>query len=415
VDTYVEKETGGIHDYGVQVYFPYEDALDFIDRFNVTLVPGLTPRGSTNTRYVDFSTGKELQSFQDTSSATGINAVRKFHDLALANGYDKMTQPGYWNLPPGHEIPEDLLLPIGEFVKKYDLEPMLALMYPSTGGGAGSRGNFTNIMTLTIMKSFPTAWVKVFFGEIGMYHIQNGNQELYDKIAGLLSDDVLYNTMVVDSERNADGVKLVVEGKAGQKLILAKKLLLAVQPTRENLRPFDLDDHETTLFSKPKYGRSHTGIASHSKFPNGTELRNMPSSAVQDPLSPFLDTPFVLSFSSYGGDSRLFSLGASGSDFNAFDVEAAQQLARDSLQRMADAGTLPDLKGEPVDFVAWSDHEVGGFGVSPEDMRNGWMADLYALQGKRSTWFTGGGVAVDFSPVLWKFNDDLLPRIVKDM
>ena len=82
---------------------------------------------------------------------------------------------------------------------------------------------------------------------------------------------------------------------------------------------------------------------------------------------------------------------------------------------MADAGTLPNLAGEQLNVVAWSDHGSGGFGVSAQDLRDGWMAELYALQGKRSTWFTGGGVAADFTPILWKFNDDLLPRIVKDL
>jgi hypothetical protein len=136
---------------------------------------------------------------------------------------------------------------------------------------------------------------------------------------------------------------------------------------------------------------------------------------MQDPAAPFLDTPFVLSFDGYGGSETLFSLGASGSNYTAFDVPAAQKLAQETAEKMAAAGTLPDLEGEPLKFVAWSDHAVGGFGVSSQDMRDGWMADLYALQGKRSTWFTGGGVAVDFQPILWKFNDGLLPSIVKGL
>ena len=80
-----------------------------------------------------------------------------------------------------------------------------------------------------------------------------------------------------------------------------------------------------------------------------------------------------------------------------------------------DTATLPDLAGEPLRVVAWSDHEVSGFGVSAVDMREGWMANLYAFQGKRPTWFTASGVAADFTPILWKFNDDHLWRMVKAM
>lgn len=68
-----------------------------------------------------------------------------------------------------------------------------------------------------------------------------------------------------------------------------------------------------------------------------------------------------------------------------------------------------------MDFVAWSDHGVGGFGVSAEDMRAGWMDDMNKLQGYRSTWYTGGGIAADFTTMLWKFNDQLLERMVKTM
>jgi len=415
VDTYIDQETGRIHDYGVQVYFPYEDTLDFFARLNLTLLRN-PPRAANVARYIDFSTGKELADFRPLDSQRGTEAVRKFLALAMDKGYDKMTQPGYWNLPPGDSIPEDLLLPIGELAKKYSIEPMLAAMYPSTGGGVGSRGDFKNVMTLTLMKSFPVAWIRAFLNDIDKFFVEGGNQRLFDTIAKSLRGSVLYDTVVVAAQRNETGAYLTLENKSGQKtVIVAKKLLLAVQPTLENLAPFDLDQQEKTLFSKAKYGRSQTGIISHSKLPNATTLRNMPAAAVQDPASPFLTTPFAMSISHYGGTSKLYSVGASGSDYGAFGEKQAQATVQLALQKMSEAGTLPDLAGEPLRVVAWSDHEVGGFGVSAGDMREGWMANLYALQGKRSTWFTGGGVAADFTPILWKFNDDLLSRMVKAM
>lgn len=80
---------------------------------------------------------------------------------------------------------------------------------------------------------------------------------------------------------------------------------------------------------------------------------------------------------------------------------------------MAAAGVLPDLQNKTLKVVQWSDHGPGDFGVSAAEMRAGWMADMYGLQGKRSTWFTGNAIAIDFSPILWKFNDDLFTRILK--
>ncbi|KAK0726261.1 hypothetical protein B0T21DRAFT_371286 [Apiosordaria backusii] len=383
VDTYIDKTTGNIHDYGIALYFPYEDSFDFFSRpdINVTLSPWV-PAGGNEIRYVDFTSGQELTSaFQSPDGAAGPIAIKKFHDLMTANGWDNMTQPGYWGLPAGKDIPEDLLLPIGEFAKKHGIEAMLSSMYPSTGGGVGSRGNFEDILTLSIIKAFPTAWSKVFFGEVSMFKVDGGNQVLYDKISTILGKDVLYNSQVVDSQRSNSGIELVVdsarldnrkdglsksmrrkpnrkrEDKPTKKLIIAKKLLLAIPPTRENLAPFDL-------------------------------------------LAP---------------NSPLFSLGSSGTNYTDFPPSEAKEVARKAIQKMVEVGTLPDLEGEEVEFVAWSDHGPGGFGVSAQELREGWMEDMYALQGKRSTWFTGNGIAADFTTMLWKFNDVLLDKIVEGL
>jgi hypothetical protein len=414
-NTYFDPDTNMVYDYGVQAYFGYEDALDFFVKVNVTLVEN-EPRISLKTRYVDFSTGEELKNYHAPDSKVGMNAVRKFYDLIKEKGYDKMTEPGYWILPPGDEIPEDLLMPIGELVKKYGIEEMLAQMYPSTGGGVGSLGRFEDVMTLTVMKSFPAGWIPFFVGDIpGIYHVEGGNQQLYDAIADILGPDVLYSSMVVDAERSENEVKLVVQGEGADKLIIAKKLLIAIHPTRQHMQPFDLNEDEQEIFSKPQYGRSHIGIGKHSKLPSGTYLRNMPSSAVENPLAPFLKPPLCTQFSHYGEPSRLFRIGTGGDDYDTFTMEVAQAKAQEALEKMAAAGVLPDLEGEQLEIVAWSDHGAGGFGVSPGDMRNGWMADLYGLQGKRATWYTGGAIAADFTTMLWKFNDDLLRRIMADM
>ncbi|KAK0615795.1 hypothetical protein B0T17DRAFT_619407 [Bombardia bombarda] len=35
---------------------------------------------------------------------------------------------------------------------------------------------------------------------------------------------------------------------------------------------------------------------------------------------------------------------------------------------------------------------------------------MYGLQGKRSTWYTGNAIAIDFTSQLWKMNDETLDR-----
>ena len=387
--------------------------MDFIDRFNLTVAPGLGEKGEVVTKYVDFKNGKELTTFVPPDFGAQIGGIVEFYNVLVNKGYDKMIEPGFWNLPTGPNIPEDLLLPIGEFCAKYNVSTALPRMYESTGGGPASReANFLDTMTLTFLQSFSPSWMKVFFTNIGYYHIVGGNQLLYNKIAELLGNDVLTNTVVLASERTSTGVTLLVSGLQGTKIIKAKKLLLAIPPTRENMIPFATNSEENAIFAKTKYGRYGTAIVSHPSLPKGVELHNMPTTAVADPWSPFLDIPHILSFSSYGNDSDLFSIGTSGSPYALFGQLAATGVAQASLTKMASQGTIPPLNGKLLKVVEWSDHGPGGFGVTAQDMRNGWMDQMYGLQGKRSTWYTGNAIAIDFSTQLWKMNDEVIKRMI---
>lgn len=414
VDTHFDAAANAYRDFGVQIYVPYMDALDFIGRFeNLTLVEGLAPRGDTISRYIDFKSGQELFNYTAADSSLEIEGMVNLYNALVSNGYDNMTEPGFWNLPTGSEIPEDLLLPVGQFLAKYNATYALPLLWASVGGGAGSRGIFDEVLTLTALQSFSASYIKVYTGLSTYYHIQDGNQRLYDAIATVLGDDnVLLNSTVASATRNDTGVTLTVSTPSGTRTIVAEKLLLAVPPTRENLAPFDLNAEEQLHFSKPQYGRYHTAVVTHPALTNGVEYQNTPASAVEDAASPFLEAPFVLSISSYGNDTSLFSLGSSGTNYTTFTPEAAAALAQQNLEAMAAAGTLPSLDGETLQVVDWSDHGPGGFGVTADEMRAGWMDDMYGLQGKRSTWFTGNAIAADFSTMLWKFNDVLLPKII---
>jgi hypothetical protein len=354
--------------------------------------------------------------YQTVDSNTSTAVLRRYVEICEENKYEDMILPGFWNFPAGKDIPEDLLMPIGEWVKKHKIEPLLARISRETGGGVAARGDFASTLTLYIVQAYAPPIARAFLGDLQGFAPVNNNMELYNKIAALLGSDVLFESTVVESSRNESGVQLVVQGKQGtKKLIIAKQLLLSIQPTRENLAPFDLSAWEKELFSKPKYARSHMSIATHSKLPNGTALVNLNASAAEHPLTAFIDPPYVTRFEHYGSPTKLFRVPIAGQDFNAFDVAAAQKIARSSLERMSAQGTVPPLQGEELKFLQWSDHAAVGYGVSAEDLRNNWIHDLYSLQGKRSTWFTGGVVATDFTTTLWEFNEGLFPKMLQNL
>lgn len=341
-----------------------------------------------------------------------------------------MVEPGFWNLPPGPQIPEDLLLPIGEFAKKWNVTEALPRMYESTGGGPAARHkNFEDSLTLTFLQSFSPAWMKVFFGQAGMFHIEGGNQLLYNAIHAQLGVENVLTSSVVSSvrrpEREGDkrGIEVTVRSTASGRptttTIRAKKILLAIPPTRENLSPFDLNREETDLFRRPRYGRYGTAIVTAPALPRGYELHNTPILAASDPNKPFINEPHILEFSSYGNDSALFSIGTSGSglSYGEFDERQAIKVAQESLDRMVAAGTVKNVGGKKGDtklkVLEYSDHGPGGFGVTAEEMKAGWMEKVYGLQGKRGTWYTGNAIAIDFSTQLWKMNDEVLKRMLE--
>jgi hypothetical protein len=53
--------------------------------------------------------------------------------------------------------------------------------------------------------------------------------------------------------------------------------------------------------------------------------------------------------------------------------------------------------------VALANHTPNNLHVSNENVRNGFYKKLYALQGHRSTYYTGYTFCTDYSPQLWNY------------
>jgi hypothetical protein len=411
VDTYIDPDTGKSYDFGVMSYFEYGNSKEFFARFNVTV--SNPKRRPVQTRYVDFTNGQELTDNYIGPATGEVNAALQKY-LEICEKYEHMLAPGYWNFPPGDQIPADLLLPIDEFVAKHSIVAALPRIFAVVGGGIGARQNFTNALTLYIMQVFGAPITRAILGGRASFTPVSNNMELYDKIASILGKDVMLESTVVESERSEDGVKLVVQGKNGRKLILAKRLLLSIQPTLENMEPFDLSSRERSLFSKAKYGRSYMSIAKHSVLPNETALVNLPEAATPSNYFAFIQPPFVSRFEHYGSPTKFYRVPI-GSNDPSMNTSEAQKLARATFYRLTGSGLIPDPGDEELEFVAWSDHGAVGYGVSADDIRNNFIQDMYSLQGQRSTWYTGGGWAVDFTTTLWVFNDELLPKVLENL
>ncbi|KAF6804278.1 amine oxidase [Colletotrichum sojae] len=285
-------------------------------------------------------------------------------------------------------IPEDLTMKFVDFAKKYQIEAAVP----------------------RIFQAFGAPITRFFLGIVGSFvSVSRRNQDIYDAIAELLGSDVLYSSIAVETIRTEEGVEVLVQSADNTRtLIRAKKLVVSFEPTLDNLKGISIDEQETAVFCKWKWSTVYAGVVSHPSLPTSFSYTST------DPKT-WLSIPelsFVGRFDYLGGDNyRVLVTG--GSDFTSLD---ARELVKSSVVKLASAGTIPSLGDEPPQIKSWADHGPMHLHVSGDELEAGFVTDLYALQGRKSTFFTGGAWSVQFTTILWEFNNRfLLPKLLAEL
>lgn len=94
------------------------------------------------------------------------------------------------------------------------------------------------------------------------------------------------------------------------------------------------------------------------------------------------------------------------------EAQGAQDIVTNSWNKMKQAQTF--TIGSPS-MVAFKSHGQTVPKVTADDLKAGFYNQLYALQGKRSTYWTGLTWAPDYTPILWDFNEKLFPQILEGL
>ena len=409
VNTYVDEKTGATYDYGVQSFLNVSKATDFFARFNISIGSG-SASPSLITEYIDFNTGKKVD-FTPSSSSKQLAAIAKF--LKVIEPWESMLSPGYWNFPQINNIPEDFLIPFGEFLTKYGLEDGAPLIYSTTGLGVG---NMSEVATMFALQSFGWDMARGMTGQMGLFApTSGGNQALYNAIAKDLGDDVLYSSTVIDSHRTDFGVSLTVRNHKTNKVtrIVARRLLVAIEPTEVNMKPLDLSPSEWNTLSKFTYSNEFTGLVDNAIFNTSYYYFNLPSTAAPNHPLVFQDEPMVASFQ-YTGLEHLFRVMVIGNTTSTADE--AKVLAQNSFNSLLKSGRLSKpTRDQKLSWAAFSTHGPMHARVSVDQVKSGFFQDLYKLQGARSTWWTGGAFSANFQTQLWQFDDGLIPKILEGL
>ena len=403
MSTYTDT-SGKTYEYGVQNYLELGDALAFFARFNIPV--GAPARVPLTNLYADFSTGETISDYVPPSSAARSDGLTKY--IAAAEQYESMLLPGYWEFPLPEDIPADLLLPFGEFAKKYGFEAALPQIFQVPT----PIPNFLEALTMHVMQVHGAPMARALTGAAPSFTpTGHDNMELYRRIEALLGDDVLYSSEVVGSERGDEGVTLTVKTASGEEIIIkADRLLVAFEPTPDAMAPFNLDETESSVFDKWDTTRVFAGIVQHPSLPANISIVNTVPDAAPDNYLAFPEMPVLARFDYMGAPSDLFRVFVvTDTDLN---VDGAQELVRDNLASMIEAGTVESGDIEDLVFVAFADHGPMHLRASAEDLAEGFIQDLYALQGRRSTWYTGAAWSVQFTTLVWEFNEALLPKLL---
>lgn len=385
-DTYYHPK--GPVNVGVQIFYDIPVVAEYFARLGVPLITA--PTTNTTTINADFSIGVAAPAAPMNLTAFGM-AVQRYSQYLAANF--STVYPGYYLPDP---VPEDLLMPWGDFMSKYGLDAIANLInsYIQPAEAIYEPALFPlKLLSLDPVKGITSG-----------FKVTQDVNDLYRSAAKILGDSVLYNSTVLSIVRSdASGVVATVQTPTGITTIKAKKLLMTAQPVAANLAGWDQTSEETTLISKFKAQQYYAGVVRHSGLPQAATLQNIGFTTKFN--VPKLPALFNVVPTGFNDNTSVLYYSA----VERVEPDAARADTVATLDRLAAGGVIG---ASDTEFLAWYDHPNVRMYVDAEEIRNGFYTQLYALQGKTNTYWTGAAWVTQASSPIWDYTktviDDML-------
>ncbi|KAK9421385.1 putative Amine oxidase domain-containing protein [Seiridium unicorne] len=413
--TYIDPKTQIPVDIGVIIFHPIPAVFDFFNKFNVPLVnmsevqaneagqPAnlSVPAAMYNTvrRDSDFKDGSEVT----LNSSDGLaDALQRFAEVLsqypyLLDGYD---------LPD--PIPEDLYLPFGAFIEKYNLTDAFPLIYQISQG----MGDLLHVSTIYAIKYFNLDdlhnMISGYFTEA-----QGNNSLLYSRAAEYIgASNVLLESSVVSANRQNTTTgrpELLVSARdEGLKLLSCGQILLTIPPTLTNLRGWDLTPEEYSVFSQYITANGYwTGLVQNVGLNQTESIYN----SAQNTFSniPVLPALYYLTPTGVLDDVWYIKFSADNPTMTEAQVKSYAERQINTIQ---DANNVTTTKPE---WLVFESHTPFHLQVAPEAIRDGFFSQLTALQGgiDGTMFYSGAAFHTQHSSLLWKFNEEVvIPKMV---
>ncbi|CAN9264731.1 unnamed protein product [Alternaria alternata] len=397
-ETYMDNETGIPIDMGVKLYHDEPLVHQWFARFNLSTTRFSIP--ALPTQNVDFRTGQVLQGLPAPNQTAMAIALQKYG--AVLAKYPQL-EGGFYLPDP---VPEDLYMPFGQFVQKYDIADAVQTIF----GLTSAFGDILELPALQQMRTFSLGLLKT------MQNFQTSsvmdNSLLFEKLTAELqaTNSVLLSSKVTKTQRvsKADGgVKVLVETPMGCRLIQAKKILMAIPPTPENLAKFDPSGDELKIFNQFTSVGYYTSII-RDAGPTNITLQNLALDR------PYALPPMPAIYNVNPTANPTLSLVYYGTKVGQHlsDEEAKAAIIAD-LKRFQAANNMTETEPE---FVAFSNHSPYNMLVGEEATRAGFYKHLYGLQSKRNTFWTGAAWRAHDSSSSWAYtSQSVLPQLLASL
>ncbi|KAK0742608.1 hypothetical protein B0T18DRAFT_413362 [Schizothecium vesticola] len=404
VDTYRDPVTGQTFDYGVLALLNTSVVRDYFALFSEALTV-YTGAGPAVTRvYANLATDGEIVTPPSTIPWTDPAAVfASFLGYGAQISQYPFLSDGY-SLP--NPVPEDLLLPFGDFLAKHDLQALAGTAFSIVQGV----GNLLATTTLYVFKYLPKTTIDAFVG-IAPPPVTSATfniQALYNKALAYLGSgtNVLLNANVIAIERDGPRVLVAVLTPSGPKLIIAKKLLVAIQPKLSALQGLGLD---LTLQERDIFGQFNNSyywdmVLKNTGLPSDRRFTNI------DVDAPLGIAPMPGLYGLGPGPIANLTLAYYSSPSSRTDAQVKAETL-EAIFKLKTANGFPPGTGTP-EFVGFNDHRPFWLTVPPAAIAGGFYDKLNGLQGKKNTWWTGATFVAHDSSAIWNWTEvSLLPRV----
>ncbi|KAK2809278.1 hypothetical protein FQN50_003919 [Emmonsiellopsis sp. PD_5] len=342
--SYTDPKTNQEIGYGVMIYRNIKPFAEFMNRLNIPF-KNVVYTNDADAIAINFKTGQRMP-----NDGTEVpENLSRYKDIVAS--YAEL-ENGFYLPDP---VPDDLVIPFHDFVRKYNLSDVVRFLFRGYGE----------------VLSQPTLYVFNVFGSTFLRSLESGflepasknPQDIYKAALQVLGPRVLLDSQPVSVDRNsADHVIIRCQTPNGIKRIKAKKVLITIPPTIDNLGSFELDPNERGLFSAFKITGYYVAVPELPGFQKGTSFTN------QDQHRPFSMPQLPAIYQILPTSNPELLLIHYGSDSELPDSFVKQDIL-DTLKRLRGFGFAPACS-EP-ELVAYRNHSPLALEVSPDDIKAG--------------------------------------------